>query len=67
MYQVMFVPQETFEGNIGADLVNTTNTNITISDLQEYVVYNVSVRAYTSAGAGPFSAHISVRTLQDGE
>ena len=67
VYEVMFDPQETFGGIIFDDSVNTTAMSATILFLQEYVVYNVSVRAYTSAGAGPFSAEIPVRTLEDGE
>ena len=68
MYEVIiYDPQETFAETIGIKSVNTTNMSVVISNLQEYVVYSVSVRAYTSAGAGPFSAEILIRTLEDGE
>ena len=33
----------------------STNFNFTASTLEEFVEYNISVRAYTSAGSGPFS------------
>ena len=34
---------------------NTTQRSITVDDLEGNVEYNVSVRAYTAAGAGPYS------------
>ena len=33
----------------------STNFNFTASTLEEFVEYNISVRAYSSAGSGPFS------------
>ena len=35
--------------------------------LQEYVNYTISVRAYTNAGAGPYSDPVTVLTNEDGE
>ena len=37
-------------------------TSLTLSGLEEYVVYDVKIRAYTSVGPGPFSAILSART-----
>ncbi len=34
--------------------------------LEEYVQYNISVRARTSIGPGPYSTPIMERTLEDG-
>ena len=64
-YELMYQPKETFGGRIGPGSTNTTDMTIILSNLQEYVIYAVSVRAYTSAGPGPFSAEIELRTLED--
>ena len=40
-------------------------TNLT--GLEEYVEYNITVRAYTSVGPGPYSdPPITERTMEDG-
>ena len=65
MYQVQYDPLETF-----GDLIFTKNVNITdtsmlstvLTGLEEYVEYNISVRAYTSAGPGPYSVGVVERT-----
>ena len=47
----------------------TTNgsvTEITLTGLQEFVEYNISVRAYTSVGPGPFSPIEVVQTAEAG-
>ena len=67
MYEVKYEPQETFEGLIGPVFITTTAMYVTLSNLQEYIAYNVSVRAYTSAGPGPFSIEVVKRTLENGE
>ena len=67
MYEVLYVPLETFDGMIGIDMMLVESTSFLIRDLQEYVDYNVSVRAYTSVGAGPYSTGMIVRTLEDGK
>ena len=66
-YEVVYEPLETFGGSIGSNSITTTAMAATLSDLQEYVVYNVSVRAYTSTGPGPFSTEVAVRTLENGK
>ena len=67
MYQVLYhQPQETFEGRIGTETVNVTGLAATLTGLQEYVEYSISVRAYTSVGAGPYSDGVVERTNEDG-
>ena len=43
------------------------STMALLQNLVPFSVYNISVRAYTGAGPGPFSKEISVATLEDGE
>ena len=38
-----------------------------VTDLREYVEYDITVRAATSKGDGPVSSPITVRTDQDGK
>ena len=48
------------------DTITTTNLSVNITGLEEYVEYNISVRAYTSVGPGPYSDPVTERTLEDG-
>ena len=48
-------------------MFSVASTMALLQDLVPFSVYNISVRASTGAGPGPFSAEISVRTLEDGE
>lgn len=66
-YEVLYEPQETFGGLIGSESVNTTNMYFVLFGLQEYVDYNISVRAYTEVGPGPYSQGITNQTFQDCE
>ena len=43
-----------------------TNQSITLTDLEEYTTYSISVSAYTKVGRGP-DAVVTQRTNQDGE
>ena len=65
-YEVMYEPLITF-GALSTLTDNTTRLSITLTNLEEYVEYNISVRAYTSVGPGPYSAGIVQRTLEDGK
>ena len=47
-------------------VIDSTNLSLAINDLEEYVEYNISVRAYTSVGPGPYSVGIVKRTFEDG-
>ena len=69
IYEVRFVPLETFGDMLVTDTVNTSGPvlNITLTGLEEYVEYNISVRAYTSVGPGPYSDGVVNRTEEDGE
>ena len=64
-YEVEFVPLETFDMAISTNTTNTTSLNITLTDLEEDVEYNISVRAFTSVGPGPYSDPVTNRTLED--
>ena len=66
MYQVLYTPLQTFGGRIGTETVNVTGLRVNLTGLQEYVEYNISVRAYTSVGAGPYSDGVVERTFEDG-
>ena len=67
---------ETFRFSIQSELRNTTdipavypltlNVTFNASSLQEFVEYNISVRAYTSAGASEFSSIVQPTTLTAG-
>ena len=70
MYEVQFEPLQTFNGTISTNSVNITNTSMmstVLMDLEEFVNYSISVRAYTSIGPGPYSIGIVERTDTDGE
>ena len=66
MYEVLYVPLETFGGAIGPLSVNVTEQMTTLRDLQEYVNYTISVRAYTAIGEGPYSDGMIQITNEDG-
>ena len=48
-------------------MLSVASTMALLQDLVPFSVYNISVRASTGAGPGPYSTEISVRTLEDGE
>ena len=65
-YEVLYVPLETFDGAIGENTTNVTGRMATLTDLQEYVSYNISVQAYTSVGAGPYGDGVIEMTNEAG-
>ena len=67
MYEVLYVPLETFSGAIGPLSVNVTERITFLTDLQEYVNYTILVQAYT--GEGPYcnSEPVTRETFQDGK
>ena len=70
IYEIQYEPLEIFGGLISTETVNTSNGSVfmmALTGLEEYVEYNISVRAYTSAGAGPYSVGVVNRTDTDGE
>ena len=67
MYKLEYIPLEDFNGAIGKNTTNVSVLLVTLMRLQEYVNYTISVRAYTNAGAGPYSDPVIVLTNEDGE
>ena len=67
LYEVQYEPLMTFGGQLMTMTMNTSNTSIVLGGLQEYVGYNITVRAYTSVGPGPFSPGVDNRTFEDGK
>ena len=64
-YEVQLEPLG-FPADIFVDLLNATDLQERATDLEEFVNYNISVRAYTSLGPGPYSDPVTERTLEDG-
>ena len=69
MFEVMYTPLVVFGGAIGTDIVNVTYpyTSVVLANLEEFVFYNISVRAYTQVGQGKSSSPINERTDEDGK
>ena len=67
MYEVMYTPLETFGGTLESNstIVLEPARSVNLTGLEEYVNYSISVRAYTSVGAGPYNVAMTVLTLQD--
>ena len=67
MYEVEYMPLETFNGQIATDSVTVDPAllNTTLTGLEEDVDYNISVRAFTSVGPGPYSDAVTNRTLEE--
>ena len=65
-YEVVF---ESVERNSTPKKQNVTASSrgTTLAGLQEYVRYNISVRASTSVGPGPYSTPLTVITDEDGK
>ncbi len=68
-YEVLYVPLNQFNGVIvqGVFSVSASNRSTVLRGLEEYVQYNISVRAHTSVGPGPYSTPITEITFQDGK
>jgi hypothetical protein len=69
MYEVLYEPLETFNGSITSNMTTVAGTerSVVLMDLEEYVNYTISVRAFTSVGAGPNSNAVIEMTDEDGE
>ena len=65
-YEVLYEPLETFDGLLSPSTINSTDLETVLMDLMPFVSYNISVRAYTSVGAGPYSEPITNRTQEEG-
>ena len=66
LYEVRYEPQQD-SGKLPSQTENTTNLYLPLLDLQPFVVYAISVRAYTSVGHGPYSSVSFVMTQEDGK
>ena len=44
----------------------TTDTFITLMDLEELEEYEISIAAYTIVGIGPYSDNVTITTAQTG-
>ena len=67
-YEVMKIPLEDFGGTLENDttIVSGSELSMDLTGLEEYVNYNISVRAYTNVGAGPYSVAVTVWTMEGG-
>lgn len=65
IYEVLLEPLETFDGQLIPWQMNTSDFYILLGDLEEFVGYNISVRAYTSTGPGPYSDKVFAMTMED--
>ena len=66
MYEVMYEPLMTFDGQLQTNTSIANNTSVILPDLQEYVNYSISVRAYTNVGPGNYSEEVIAGTSEDG-
>ena len=69
-YEVQYVPLITFNGTLQSMFLNSSDSQALseiLIELEEFVEYNISVRAYTSAGGGPFSEAVANMTFEDGK
>ena len=66
IYEVQYEPLQFME-SLSTLVTNTTDMTVNFTNLQEFVEYNISVRAYTAIGFGPFSTEITERTFEDGK
>ena len=68
MYEVHYEPVEIFDGELTNRSVLTSgpNTTIVLDGLAENVIYRISVRAFTSVGAGPYSEPVVEQTEEHG-
>ena len=69
MYEVLYEPLETFNGTIMSNTTTVDGMTLTamLTDLEEFVDYNISVRAYTIVGDGPYSVGDIEITNEDGK
>ena len=65
IYEVRYEPLQ-FMKSLSTLVTNTTDMAVNLTNLQEYVEYNISVRAYTGVGPGPYSDPVTERTFEDG-
>ena len=64
-YEIRVVPEK-FDATYSVNVAKPTTLTVVISGLEEFVDYTFSIRAYTSAGPGPFSSNTTNRTFTAG-
>ena len=65
-YEVLYEPLDSYNGQLEGQSMNVTSLSTVLTGLEEFTEYNISVRAYTIVGPGPYSDNIMVNTFQDG-
>ena len=63
-YQLSYEPLTGVRGAVSLNL-SALSSGITLSGLDEFVSYNISVRAFTSVGPGPYSIPLTRVTDED--
>lgn len=66
-YEVTYFSSGGSNGALDTMSINTSDTHLKVTDLQEFVIYAILVRGYTSVGPGPYSNVLLQRTLEDSE
>ena len=61
LYEINYIGEE-FDTNPRTDNVSGDVHSLTLTGLEEYVVYDVKIRAYNHFGRSPYSSVQSVRT-----
>lgn len=66
LYEILYEPCNTSD-QFASYIRNTTGLSVILMGLRPFVTYAISVRAYTIAGHGPYSAVHLNRTQEDGK
>ncbi len=66
-YEIMYSQLNDRQEVVFTNITNTSasDLSVTLQYLQEFVNYNISVRAYTNVGPGPFSGTVMGLTFED--
>ncbi len=67
VYEVQYEPLEMFDDTTLTVNMSGSATMTCLTGLQEFVDYDISVRAYTSEGEGPYSTVVTEMTAEDGK
>ncbi len=67
-YEVLYQSSELFSDTIRTQTANVSGfeTSMILEGLQEFVEYDILVRAQTEKGPGPYGETMKIRTLEDG-
>jgi len=68
-YEVLYEPQQTFEGAVENNTIEVVgNLSVVLTRLEEFVSYNISIRAYDHAGRNLYKSEVVIaETNEDGE